>query len=249
MTRIRTDGVFGTTTDNPLAAGGTTLNSAGLVNLAAVSSAEAIIILDPNRVSGAPEIVVVTAHTAAATSATIQRGQFGTVARQHAAGTEWVHGPIASNATSYATAADDQGDYVPMNAWEAWTPTLTNLTLGNGAVVARYVRIGRTIDFYFRFTLGSTSAVGTNPFFTLPVTTSGLYAVGNSDQLGMTTLVDTGAANFSGPCLWTNTTTAIIQYWNAGGTTLTVASITPTVPFTWTNGDRLIASGRYEAAS
>ena len=42
----------------------------------------------------------------------------------------------------------------------AWTPTLTNLTLGNGAVVARYQLAGDTCNFRFRFTLGSTSAVG-----------------------------------------------------------------------------------------
>ncbi len=146
MTRVRTDNVFGTITDNPLLVGATTMNSAGLANLAAVASAEAFITLDPNRIAGAPEIVVVTAHTGSATSATIQRGQFGTTARQHASGTAWVHGPIAANATTYVTAADDQGDFVPMNAWETYTPTLTQ----SGAVTktvtyAKFVRMGRTI--------------------------------------------------------------------------------------------------------
>ncbi|HKZ19275.1 MAG TPA: hypothetical protein VJQ57_04125, partial [Acidimicrobiia bacterium] len=88
--RIRTDNVFGTTTDNPLTAGATTMNSAGLANLAAVSSAHAIIVLDPLRADGAPEIVVVTAHTGSATSATITRGAYGTSAREHASGTLWV---------------------------------------------------------------------------------------------------------------------------------------------------------------
>jgi hypothetical protein len=249
MTRVRTDNVFGTITDNPLTNVATTMNSAGLANLAAVSSAEAIIILDPNRVSGAPEIVIVTAHTASATSATIQRGQFGTAARQHAQGTEWVHGPIASNATSYATAADDQGDYVPMNAWGTWTPTLTNMTLGNGTVTARFLRVGRKITFYFKFVLGSTSAVGTNPVFSLPVAPSSLYSTGSVDTFGTTTILDSGVGVYSGPCFWNGGSNAILQVWNVAGTYSLVASITATVPMTWTTGDILIGTGTYEAAS
>lgn len=91
--RVRSDNTFGTTTNAPLLVGGTTLNSAGLANLGVVASPDiAVITLDPNRVNGAPEIVYVTAHTGAATSATILRGQEGTAAREHPVGTFWVHG-------------------------------------------------------------------------------------------------------------------------------------------------------------
>lgn len=89
--RLYTNNVQGTTTDNPLTDSATTLNSAGLANLAAVSSNHAVIVLDPLRDDGAPEIVIVTAHTGSATSATISRGAYGTTPRQHAAGTLWVH--------------------------------------------------------------------------------------------------------------------------------------------------------------
>lgn len=171
MTRVRTDNVFGTITDNPLTNVATTMNSAGLANLAAVSSAEAFVVLDPNRVSGAPEIVVVTAHTGSATSATIVRGQFGTTARQHASGTGWVHAPIASNATTYVTAADDQGDFVPMNAWETYVPTLTQ----SGSVTktdtyAKFVRLGRTIIGEVSLAVTGTGTAANAVIVTLPVT-------------------------------------------------------------------------------
>lgn len=96
MARLRTNNVFGTITNNPLLIGGTTLSGAGLANLVAVTAPDvAVITLDPNRVHGAPEIVYVTAHTAANTSATILRGQEGTAAREHPNGTFWVHGATA----------------------------------------------------------------------------------------------------------------------------------------------------------
>lgn len=92
--RIRGNNSFGITTDAPLTAGATTFNSAGLVTLPVVSAAHAVIVLDPKRLNGEPEIVVVTAHTAAATVATIVRGQYGTVAHSHPAGTPWAHVPV-----------------------------------------------------------------------------------------------------------------------------------------------------------
>lgn len=250
MTRVRTDNVFGTLTDNPLTAGATTMNSAGLANLAAVSSAEAFIILDPNRVAGAPEIVVVTAHTGSATSATIARGQFGTTARQHAQGTEWVHGPIASNASSFVTAADDQGDFVPMNAWEAWVPTLGNLTLGNGISQGAFVRMGRTIMFRWRFVLGSTSAVGSDPTFTLPVAAVNPPYGATADQtaIGEIHQQDLGGSSRRGLVWISGTNPAsgrIISYSTTGGAVVT----TSTVPFTWATGDSMFAWGFYEAAS
>lgn len=45
--RIRTNNVYGLTTDNPLTAGAVTFNSLGLANLPVVSSAHAVVNLDP----------------------------------------------------------------------------------------------------------------------------------------------------------------------------------------------------------
>ena len=243
MTRVRTNNVFGTITDNPLTNSATTMNSAGLANLAVVSSAEAIIILDPNRVAGAPEIVVVTAHTGSATSATIQRGQFGTSARQHAQGTEWVHGPITTNATSYATAADDQGDFVPMNAWESWTPTFTNFTQGNATITAKFLRIGRQVTYRLAVTLGSTSSMGSNPTFSLPVTA---VSMGATEPIGVASLRDEGTADYQANVRVDSTTTAALFSLGASSVHTTINS---TAPFTWTTNDKFYAQGTYEAAS
>lgn len=84
--------INGLVSDNPLTNVATTLNSAGLASLMAVSGSDTVtVVLDPDGTAGAPEIVYITAHSASATSATIARGQEGTVARQHLQNTVWRH--------------------------------------------------------------------------------------------------------------------------------------------------------------
>jgi len=77
--------------------------------------------------------------------------------------------------------------------WQTYTPTLSNLTVGNGTTEARYRRLGNTIDVFFRFTLGSTSSVSSFPTITLPVT-----AKYDSIDVGVNTYTDTGVNNWIG---------------------------------------------------
>ena len=80
------------------------------------------------------------------------------------------------------------------SAWTTWSPTLANLTLGNAVQTARYRRLGQTVDWYWQFTLGTTSAVGTAPSFTLPVAPASTYGTGgNSAFPGGVHLLQTGA--------------------------------------------------------
>lgn len=76
--------------------GGTTLTSGNFAFLPAIVAPQTMrIALDPDGSAGAPEIVLVTAHTASATSLTVVRGQetaFGAgAARAHAIDTVWRH--------------------------------------------------------------------------------------------------------------------------------------------------------------
>lgn len=129
-------------------------------------------------------------------------------------------------------------------AWTTWTPTLTNLTKGNGTVVARYRQIGKTLDYFFRFTLGSTSAVGTSPQFTFPATLSSSYG-GSGDLMGQVLLTDTGTANRFGSVLYGSSTTGLIYSYSTTGI---LTTITATVPHTWANTDVISVSGTVELA-
>ncbi len=130
--RLRNNNISGTITDNPLAIGATTINSAGFVDLPVVDATNhLILILDPLEVGGTAEIVKVTAHTAAATSVTVQRGQDGSVARSMVFNTTWFHGPVASDynytqrtaLSTQRTAAPFIGELIyetDTNRWAAW---------------------------------------------------------------------------------------------------------------------------------
>lgn len=105
-TRHRFNAVFGAITDAPLTAGAGTFNSPGLADMGVVTAPDhAIVTLDPLKEFGAPEIIIVTVHTAAATVATITRGAYGTTARSHPQGTLWVHAPLDEDFIEILTAA------------------------------------------------------------------------------------------------------------------------------------------------
>jgi hypothetical protein len=132
-------------------------------------------------------------------------------------------------------------------AWTAWTPTLTNLTLGSGSLTAVYRQLGKTVDFRFKFTYGSGSAVGTAPTFTLPVSAHSSYT--GSQQgvpLGSGWIVDFGTSDRPATVYCSTASTAGIWYTNA--TPIFDAGITATVPWTWAANDTISLVGTYEAA-
>lgn len=129
--------------------------------------------------------------------------------------------------------------------WSTWTPALTNLTLGNGSVVARYKAQGKTVHYRFRFTMGSTSAVGTSPRFTLPVApvTSVPY-VTFQEPFGDGNLLDSGTANRRGQVIFISGSTVEVLSFSTTGV---LTTITATVPQTWATGDVIAVTGVYES--
>ena len=126
--------------------------------------------------------------------------------------------------------------------WQVWTPTYTNMTIGNGSSVARYVKIGKTVHWYLRFTFGSTSSFGAYTAFTLPST-----PIANFSYNARGLLRDAGTA-------W-RFCSAIVEgvdvypnVENVSGTYSTDASVSSTIPFTWTTNDFLQLAGTYEEA-
>jgi len=133
--------------------------------------------------------------------------------------------------------------------WKDWTPQYTNLTIGSGAVFAKYIQIGKTIHFKFSFVYGSGSAVGSDPTFTLPVPChQDERTVDGYNFIGVGNLLDTGISNGNAIIGLTSDGKVHFSALAASGTYVTPAPVTATLPFTWGAGDRMFVHGTYEAA-
>ena len=130
--------------------------------------------------------------------------------------------------------------------WQTWTPTYVNLTPGNGTVTSRYIQIGKFVYCWYRLVFGSTSVIANAPRISIPVTASGVTT--EHIQCGLATLTDSGTTNYYGPVTFQNNSTIIVQTFNVAGTYPTLATVTATVPMTWTTNDDLAAFWFYEAA-
>lgn len=94
--RLRQNFIGGKIDDDPLVMGGLSYNSPSLAAFSVIASPDyAAVVLDPDGVHGAPEIIWVTAHSTTATTATIERGKEGTSPRDHPMDTYWIHASTA----------------------------------------------------------------------------------------------------------------------------------------------------------
>ena len=152
----------------------------------------------------------------------------------------WVSGQVVTAAQMNAEVRDAVTGV--QAAWTAYTPTwtmsTTNPVIGNGTLVGRFSRIGKTIDFMIQITMGSTTTFGTGAqwILSLPVTAA---------------FVGQG---YNAMCLDSSTTgkflaTAYPVSTSAVGL-LTIAQpgagVTATVPLPWAVSDVLTVVGRYE---
>lgn len=228
--RIRSNNQFGATSDNPLTAGAVTFNSSRLGDFPAVSSAHAVVTLDPLRLFGDAEIVVITAHTALATSATITRGAYGTVAREHPQGTTWIHAPIDEDVTEILTSGTLPSDpYAGQTVFETDTgfqqmrnpandtwypgPNVPACRIHDNAVQSISHNVVTTIDFNSeRFDTDSMHDNVTNNS-RITINTAGLYVVtavialeANSDYTELVVILNVnGATQIAAQRAWPNT--------------------------------------------
>jgi hypothetical protein len=129
-------------------------------------------------------------------------------------------------------------------AWTTYTPTLTNITIGNGAITARYQQIGKTVNFQIGLSLGTTSVISGFLQMTLPITAlnAGAYS---------TLIYDDSAATWYEGYFRNNAagnTDMYLYVILTNGTYAAYSLSGNTVPFVWASGDYLIIRGSYEAA-
>jgi len=138
-----------------------------------------------------------------------------------------------------------------IGTYTAFTPTFTDLTVGNGTSTARFSRVNNVVNYYGFFTLGNTSAVTGGIRITLPITANSIYSTLNGIIMGDLTLYDTSAGTwYQGNVMSIGSTTlGLTRLWVANGTIVTNMSETSSSsPFTWGTGDQVIWNITYEAA-
>lgn len=134
--------------------------------------------------------------------------------------------------------------------WKEWTPTWTNLTVGNAVQSFFYTQIGKTVHIKGYITLGSTSSMGTGPILTLPVTAKSVNkgTASGSSQFGQIKIEDNTTTNYLGYLYFSTTSSASPAVMSASGTYVSDVGISATAPMTWVSGDELRIIGTYEAA-
>jgi len=118
--------------------------------------------------------------------------------------------------------------------WNAWTPTLTNLTQGTGATLsAFYARIGKTIVAQVYATMGTSPTVGGQFSISLPVD---IANANRSGSIGTCVMRDAGGAvSYLGSVLATSSAPSVARMQTIGtaGATATLSSQSAANPFTW----------------
>lgn len=128
-------------------------------------------------------------------------------------------------------------------AWTAYVPTLTGATQGNGTLTGAYIQIGKTVHFWARFVLGSTSAVSGTIALGLPVAPSVAHAHSGLQSF----ITDPGVNNYVGiPVLSGATCQTYLMVTSGAHATLGVTNAT--TPMTWATSDEVLVNGSYEAA-
>lgn len=127
--------------------------------------------------------------------------------------------------------------------WVAYTPTLTNITLGSGGTSSFfYQRVGKMVNVRGRITLGTSGALTGVATFTLPVN-----AV-TADQFWQSGTILNDSGTFYAGVVRVGTSSATVLATNAAGTYTTAVNTSATIPFTWASGDIINVGFSYEAA-
>lgn len=150
----------------------------------------------------------------------------------------------------------DDGSISPENlvagtgtSWapQSWTPTFTNLTVGNGTVIALYKRTGDVVEGVLKFILGNSSSISGNIIFTLPVEAHSLYS-SSIWCIGSGYAEDTSVSSSNVmPTIEASTTQGRIRTMNVAGTFGNIVGTGSGSPITWGDTDYFSVTFRYFA--
>ena len=151
-----------------------------------------------------------------------------------------------TNTTQLATTAFVTAGIAAVGVSTSFTPSITNLTIGNGTRSGTYVQVNKTVYFQTKVTFGSTTTLTGNADLTLPVAPVG---VSTFDAINVTCnfVKNSPTAIYLGYAIIVGSTIRVLA--TLTNSTYAVQSdIGATVPFTWGTGDVISIAGNYQVA-
>lgn len=140
--------------------------------------------------------------------------------------------------------ADEMNTHVRDNfkaigdAWTAYTPTYSGITIGNATVTAKYSQAGKKVSGYVKIVFGSTSSFSGGFTVSLPTTAATPFV-----SIGSAVLFDDSASANYAAIVVPQTGGTAVAFTEGGG----AGAISDSVPFTWAQDDILGFSFTYEA--
>jgi hypothetical protein len=134
-----------------------------------------------------------------------------------------------------------------LGVYQAYTPTLSGVTLGNATTSTRYCRVNNLVNYYGIITFGSTTTItASNWEISLPVncaaTVTSFIPMGEAGYFD----ASIGIVYWGDVIAFGSSTSLRLRSPIAGQTYTT--NLSSTVPFTWTTSDRITFNVIYEAA-
>ena len=127
----------------------------------------------------------------------------------------------------------------------SYTPTFTNLTLGNGTLTANYFRINKVVTVNVCVVFGTTTAITGDVAVVLPIARAALDGL----ELSTANLSDTGVSNYIGAVLFGGTLSSVsVRNSAVSGANVIMQNLSALIPFTWGSTDVLQFAAQYEVA-
>jgi hypothetical protein len=134
---------------------------------------------------------------------------------------------------------------VDLDAWNSFTPTWTNLTIGNGTTAGYYCQIGKTVFGRIYYKWGSTTSASGAISFALPVAARATDG-SRPNFIGAAYLRDNSAGGVYTQLDILSTGGFFVT--STDGTYATKGSMTHAVPVTQDDDDEVFGTFTYEAA-
>ena len=153
-----------------------------------------------------------------------------------------VAGSVLTSAFWNTNVRDNSLELAPLALpWTAYTPTYTNITIGNGTVTARYLQTGKTVTGGVLIVFGSTTSITGDCSISLPVQEKNSYLIWGSVNYQIAATFRLGVFEGAAQKMY-------LRVVNASGTYATYTNLSSTVPATWASGSQIAATFVYEAA-